>query len=77
MVEKSGGNIFRINPNIILDKMSEFIENRVIASDVEIKINLNKCMTFRDDKKEDMINDGSTIIKKMELLQKKKKLILN
>ena len=62
MIEQSGGDIFRVNPKFILDEVNDFLENRAIASDVEIKMNLNKCMTFRDEDKKELINEGSTIV---------------
>ena len=65
MVEISGGDIFRVNPKYILDDMNDFLENKAIATDVEIKMNINQCMTFRDEDKKDIINDGSTIFKKL------------
>ena len=72
MIEISGGDIFRVNPKYILDDVNDFLENRVIASDVEIKMNLNRCLTFRDEEKENMINDGSTIIKNIGNVTKEK-----
>ena len=65
MIEISGGDIFRVNPKYILDDMNDFLENKAIATDVEIKMNINQCMTFRDEDKKDIINDGSTIFKKL------------
>jgi hypothetical protein len=41
------------------------LENKAVASEVEIKINLNKCMTFRDEEKRIMSNEDSTISKKL------------
>jgi hypothetical protein len=46
-----GGDIFRVNPEYIIDDVNDFLENRAIASEIEIKLNLNKCMTFRDEEK--------------------------
>ena len=51
MVELSGGEIIRVNPSQILEGFNDLLENNVIASDVEVKLNLNKCMTFRDEEK--------------------------
>ena len=51
MVQNSGGDIFRVNPEYILDEVNDFLENKAIASDVEIQMNLNKSMTFRDEEK--------------------------
>jgi len=65
MVELSGGEIIRVNPNEILDGFNDLLENEAIASEVESRINLNKCMTFRDINKKDLINNGSSIIKKL------------
>ena len=66
MVELSGGEIIRVNPNEILDGFNDLLENEVIASEVEIKMNLNKSMTFRDIKdKNDLKNDNSSIVKKI------------
>ena len=72
MVEYSGGDIFRVNPKFIIDEVNDFLENKAIASEVEIKMNLNKCMTFRDEEKDDMVNDGSTILKKIGNVTKEK-----
>ena len=65
IVENSGGDIFRVNPKYILDEVSDFLENKAVASEVEIKINLNKCMTFRDEEKSNMSNGDSSISKKL------------
>ena len=72
MVEPTGGDIFRVDPNDIFDEFNDFLENKAIASEVEIKINLNKCMTFRDEEKKDLINDESSIIKKIGNVTKEK-----
>ena len=65
MVELSGGEIIRVNPSQILEGFNDLLENNVIASDVEVKLHLNKCMTFRDEEKINMINDESTYYKKI------------
>ena len=65
MIEYSGGEIIRINPNEILDGFNDLLENQVIASNVEIKMNLNKCMTFGDQDIIDLKNDESSIVKKI------------
>ena len=65
MVELSSGEIIRVNPNEILDGFKDLLENQAIASDVKIKMNLNKCMTFRDQDKKDLKNDDSSIIKSL------------
>ena len=65
MVQKSGGEIIRVNPNAILDGFNDLLENETIASEVSIKMNLNKCMTFRDKAEIDLINDGSSITEKI------------
>ena len=65
MVQKSGGEIIRVNPHAILDGFNDLLENEAIASEVEVRMNLNKCMTFRDQEEKDMINDGSSIAKKL------------
>ena len=65
MIEKSGGEIIRVNPNAILDGFNDLLENEALASEVEIRMNLNKCMTFRDQEEKDLINDGSSIVQKL------------
>ena len=65
MVQNSGGEIIRVNPNAILDGFNDLLENEVLASEVNVKMNLNKCMTFRDEEEKDMTNDGATIAKKL------------
>ena len=65
MVELSGGEIIRVNPSQILEGFNDLLENNVIASDVEVKLNLNKCMTFRDEEKINLINDDSTYTTKI------------
>ena len=57
------GEYFRINPKYILDDANDFLENKAIASEVQIKMNLNKCVTFREEDKKILINDGSSIAK--------------
>ena len=65
MIEKSGGEIIRVNPNAILDGFNDLLENEALASEVELRMNLNKCMTFRDQEEKDLINDGSSIVQKL------------
>jgi len=65
MVQNSGGEIIRVNPFAILDGFNDLLENEALASEVEIKMNLNKCMTFRDEEEKNMLNDGSSITKKL------------
>jgi hypothetical protein len=65
MVEKSGGEIIRVNPNAILDGFNDLLENEALASEVELKMYLNKCLTFRDQEEKDLSNDGSTITNKL------------
>ena len=65
MIQNSGGEIIRVNPQAILDGFNDLLENEAIASEVEIKMNLNKCMTFRAQEEKDMINVNSTIIQKL------------
>ena len=65
MVNNSGGEIIRVNPHAILNGFNDLLENEVIASEVEVKMILNKCMTFRDKEEKDMINDGSAITQKI------------
>ena len=62
MVQKSGGEIIRVNPNAILDGFNDLLENEVIASEVSVRMNLNKCLTFRDKEEKDLINDGTSIV---------------
>ena len=64
MVELSGGEIIRVNPSQILDGFNDLLENEVIASEVSIRMNLNKSMTFRD-KKDNLKNDQSSIEEKI------------
>ena len=64
MVELSGGEIIRVNPSQILDGFNDLLENEVIASEVAIKMNLNKSMTFRD-KKDNLKNEQSSIEEKI------------
>ena len=65
MVDKSGGEIIRVNPNAILDGFNDLLENEAIASEVELRMNLNKCLTFRDQEEKDLSNDGSTIYQQL------------
>ena len=65
MVEYSGGEIIRVNPNEILDGFNDLLENKTIATDVQMKINLNKCMTFRDQDKKDLTNEFSSLSQKL------------
>ena len=72
MVEISGGDIFRVNPQHILDEINDLLENKAVATEVEIKINLNKCLTFRDEEKINMNNEGSSILKLLGNVTKEK-----
>ena len=72
MVEPSGGDIFMVEPSNIFDEFNDFLENNALASEVEIKMNLNKCMSFRDEEKKDLINDESSIVKKLGNVTKEK-----
>ena len=72
MVDISGGDIFRVNPKHIMDEITDLLENKAVATEVEIKINLNKCLTFRDEEKINMNNEGSSILKKLGNVTKEK-----
>ena len=72
MVEPSGGDIFMVDPSNIFDEFNDFLENNTLVSEVEIKMNLNKCMSFRDEEKKDLINDESSIVKKLGNVTKEK-----
>ena len=65
MVQNSGGEIVRVNANAILDGFNDLLENEAIASEVSIKMNLNKCMTFRDEEEKYLINNNSSISKNL------------
>ena len=65
MIQNSGGEIVRVNPNAILDGFKDLLENEALASEVELRMNLNKCMTFRDQEDKDMENEGSSIFQKL------------
>jgi hypothetical protein len=65
MIEKSGGEIIRVNPNAILDGFNDLLENEALAVEVELRMNLNKTLTFRDQEEKDLINDGSSIVQKL------------
>ena len=56
--------MIRINSNEILDGFNDLLGNQVIGSNVEIKMNLNKWMTLRDQDIIDLKNDESSIFKK-------------
>ena len=70
MIEKSGGEIIRVNPSAILDGFNDLLENQALASEVELRMNLNKCLTFRDQEEKDLSNDGSSIFQKMDNISK-------
>ena len=70
MIEKSGGEIIRVNPSAILDGFNDLLENQALASEVELRMNLNKCLTFRDQEEKDLSNDGSSIFQKMDNVSK-------
>ena len=70
MIEKSGGEIIRVNPSTILDGFNDLLENQALASEVELRMNLNKCLTFRDQEEKDLSNDGSSIFQKMDNVSK-------
>jgi len=65
MIEYSGGEIIRVNPNEILDGFNDLLENKTIATNVQMKINLNRCMTFRDQDEKDLTNEFSSLSKKL------------
>ena len=65
MIDKSGGEIIRVNADAILDGFNDLLENEALASEVEIRMNLHKCMTFRDQEEKDLTNEGSSIIQKL------------
>ena len=70
MIEKSGGEIIRVNPSAILDGFNDLLENQALASEVELRMNLNKCLTFRDQEEKDLSNDCSSIFQKMDNVSK-------
>ena len=65
MVELSGGEIIQVDPEHILDGFDDLLENNTIATDVEMKINLNRTIAFKDQEKQKLKNDKSSFIEKL------------
>jgi Mg-chelatase subunit ChlD len=61
MIQKSGGEIIRVNPTKIIEEFNDMFENTLIGTNVKLNVNLNKLLCFRnEDKKENLYNDGSS-----------------
>jgi len=61
MIQKSGGEIIRVNPTKIIEEFNEMFENTLIGTNVKLNVNLNKLLCFRNEEnKENLYNDGSS-----------------
>ena len=61
MIQKSGGEIIRVNPTKIVEEFNDMFENTLIGTNVKLNVNLNKLLCFRnEEKKENLYNDGSS-----------------
>ncbi|MCQ2820495.1 MAG: hypothetical protein MJ252_24795 [archaeon] len=49
MDELRGGEIIRVNPKEIVEDFDELLENKFLASEVKVQINLNEILAFRNE----------------------------
>ena len=62
MIQKSGGEIIRVNPTKIIEEFNDMFENTLIGTNVKLNVNLNKILCFRNEEEENnkLYNDGSS-----------------
>ena len=65
MVERSGGEIIRVNPSEIIEGFSDLLDNKIVATKVAFEINLHQYLTFRNEDKNKLLNNGSSLKKEV------------
>ena len=70
MVRLTGGEIIRVNVNNILKDFNLLLNNNTIGFNVEISLNVNKIVTFKNEQDENLKNNKSTLIKKIGNVKK-------
>jgi len=70
MVRLTGGEIIRVNVNNILKDFNLLLNNNTIGFNVEISLNVNKIVTFKNEQEENLKNNQSTLIKKIGNVKK-------
>ena len=63
MCEASGGLVENVDPSQLKESMTKALSQKIIASCVELKINLNPYFKFRNESDKDLSNDKSTLIR--------------
>ena len=70
MVRLTGGEIVRVNVNNILNDFNLLLNNNSIGFNVEISLNVNKILTFKNEEEENLKCDKSTLVKKIGNVKK-------
>jgi hypothetical protein len=70
MVRLTGGEIVRVNVNNILNDFNLLLNNNSIGFNVEISLNVNKILTFKNEEEENLKNNRSTLVKKIGNVKK-------
>ena len=70
MVRLTGGEIVRVNVNNILNDFNLLLNNNSIGFNVEISLNVNKILTFKNEEEENFKNNRSTLVKKIGNVKK-------
>ena len=65
MVDRSGGEIIRVNPSEIIEGFSDVLDNKIVATKVAFEINLHQYLTFRNEDKNKLLNNGSSLKKEV------------
>ena len=65
MVDRSGGEIIRVNPSEIIEGFSDLLDNKIVATKVAFEINLHQYLTFRNEDKNKLLNNGSSLKKEV------------
>lgn len=63
MIEKTGGEIIRVNPKQIIEDFSNLLSNEIVATHVTLQIKLHKVLSFRNESDENIKENGSTLVK--------------
>jgi len=65
IAELTRGEILKVNPISLVSEFDSLISENIIATNVELKVKLHKGLSFRNEKKENLSEDGSLLIKSL------------
>jgi Mg-chelatase subunit ChlD len=65
MAELTGGEILKINPLNLVSEFDSIVSNSIIATNVELKVKLHKGLSFRNEKPDSLLEDGSLLVRSL------------